>query len=145
MSILYPTRLYYTLLSIAQGHIYSTTLKGTEQLGCICPGQTLTYECSVDGSSSTTTWTGSVFDCPEIDNELIFLHRRASEDTTISCNGGDIIGRIVGNTENNFVTQINITFSPSLNGKTIECFNHNISSGSTILVGNVSIDFTTGM
>ena len=42
---------------------------------CICPGDTLTYECTVVGLG-VTVWTGSAFSCPSSNNEIALLHSR---------------------------------------------------------------------
>ena len=45
--------------------------------GCACPGDTLTYECTVVGAGSTI-WTGSAFNCSNSNYMILLLHNRFS-------------------------------------------------------------------
>ena len=133
----------YTFTIIVQ--MSALSLRGTST-HCTCPGQTLTYECSVAEDATTTIWTGSAFDCSEKENQLIFLPSRARDNQTQrTCNRGDIVGHITGIVDNVFVTQLNITLNPSLDGKTVQCFYRDVASDSKVLVGNESIEITTGL
>ena len=44
-------------------------------IGCVRPGDTLTYECTVTGPYGATVWTGTAFECSHNrENEIILLH-----------------------------------------------------------------------
>ena len=89
--------------------------------GCICPGDTLTYECTVAGGSSTV-WTGNAFICPS--NEITLLHSRF-ESITHSCNNGSIVGRSLAVEGNNYTSQLKVRVNPDIAGKTIMCIGDN--------------------
>ena len=87
--------------------------------GCVCPGDILTYECTVMGGYST------VWICPEC--EIILLHTRfkSANGTTISCNNGAIVGQSLGVQGNNYTSQLNVTITAETAGKTIMCIRDN--------------------
>ena len=62
---------------------------------------------------------------------------------TKGCNNGAITGRGIRVIGNNYTSQINITLDPSMDGKSVVCSYENGSSDT--IVGNSSIEFTTGM
>ena len=80
----------HSIIIIAQ-RVTVTMLKSSSQ--CVCPGDELTYECTVEGDAGATLWTGTVFDCPETENQLEFVHRRRFIKTIRTCNNGAIVGR----------------------------------------------------
>jgi hypothetical protein len=87
--------------------------------GCVCPGDTLTYECTVERGVATV-WTGSAID----HNNIVLLH---SHDRGVYryCNNGTIVAR--GHIEGNYsyTSQLNVTITPDTAGKTIECARDN--------------------
>ena len=92
--------------------------------GCVCPGDTLSYECTVVSHSTergATIWTGSAFNCYEI----LLFHHRFNIGTNRTCNNGAIVARIISVEGNNYTSQLNITVTPDTAGKTIECLNYN--------------------
>jgi hypothetical protein len=104
--------------------------------GCVCPDDTLTYECTVAAGSSTggtsTVWTGNAFICPP-QNEIVLVHSRFESANGIShsCNNGAIVGRILSVEDNNYTSQLNVTVIPNTAGKTITCIGDN---GSTTML-----------
>ena len=89
--------------------------------GYVSPGDILTYECTVMGAVSTF-WTGSAFDCPNYGNEILLLHSRfLHSGTSGSCNNGSIVARGLSVDGNNFTSQLNVTVTPVIGGKTITC------------------------
>ena len=77
----------------------------TSNSDCICPGHTLTFECTVMRGVGTV-WRGSALNCNSGNNE-IFLHDGAHgnglEEPIIGCNNGNIVGQVV-ETENGSYT-----------------------------------------
>ena len=67
--------------------------------GCVCLGDTLTYNCTVMGSfGGATIWRGSALrGCEPTDEEIILLHSRytMSNSTYGVCNNGYIVGRSI--------------------------------------------------
>ena len=89
---------------------------------CVCPGDDLTYECTVVGAGSTV-WTGSAFSCSTSNNEITLLHSRFSstQGDYGSCNNGDIVARSLSVEGNNYTSQLNVTVTYDTAGKTIMC------------------------
>ena len=106
---------------------------------CVCPGYTLTLECTVVGTPlGTTVWQGSFFDCS---NGIILLHdsnRFMFEKK--DCNNGSIVGQGLAINGNRYTTQLNITVSDNVIGESIECY-YNFNE--QILVESLTIN-TTG-
>ena len=106
--------------------------------GCICPGYTLTYECTVIGELlGATIWEGSAFSC--LSDEITLLHRQFPESARGQCNSGSIVGRSLRIDNGSYYTsQLNVTVSSDMIGKSIVCFYDN-QSGIKELVGNLNI------
>ena len=82
---------------------------------CICPGQNVTYECTVVGGL-LTVWGGSVMGtgC-----EITLFHGYPGSYTI--CNNGAVVGRGVEVNNNCFTSQLTILLTPDLNQRTIQC------------------------
>ena len=106
---------------------------------CICPGYTLTLECTVVGTPlGTTVWRGNFFDCS---NGIILLHD--SDRFTLEkkdCNDGSIVAQGLIIDGDNYTSQLNITMNSDINGESIECY-YNFDE--EIFVGSLTIN-TTG-
>ena len=92
--------------------------------GCVCPGDTLTYECTAMGvtGGSSTVWTGTAFECLCCNDNIILPHDLFS---SRSCNNGDIVARGLSVEGNNYTSQLNVTVTPDTAGKTVECHRDN--------------------
>ena len=125
-------------------------LDGMEE--CICPGQSLTYECTVMGElEGMTVWSGSVFDNYCISCEISLFHRNfdSTEGSFGEC--GEIMGRSLRvninetdgfNSVGYLVSQVNVPVSSNTAGKNIEC---QYDDGNTYLpVGDMIIPAETG-
>ena len=91
---------------------------------CVCAGDKLIYTCTVqvNNSNGNTIWNGTAFtDC--LQNEITLLHSRFSSTGDFGwCNKGAIMARSLGAEENNnYTSQLNITLTPYIAGKTIMC------------------------
>ena len=94
---------------------------------CVCPGDTLTYECTVIGSQlGTTVWSGTAFECTS--GEISLLHSAYGETSGLraydECNNGSIMAQCLGIEESmtmSYTSQLNITVSTHVIGKSIEC------------------------
>ena len=80
----------------------------------------------------STLWSGSAFDCAS--NEITLQHSLYTDNNTLSaraygeCNKGSIVAQILGiRNINIYVSQLNVTVSDRVIGKTIECFYDNIN------------------
>jgi hypothetical protein len=109
--------------------------------GCVCPGDTLTYECTIVGEKSTV-WSGNAFICPSINNDIVLLHSRFESEngTSSSCNNGDIVGRSLAVEGNNYTSQLNVTIAPDTAGNTVECISDNGTT--TMLIYSLVIPST---
>ena len=87
---------------------------------CICPGYTLTLECTVSGTSfGTTIWRGDFFDC---NNGIILLHNKDRFTAEKRhCNGGAISGQGLAINGSCYTSQLNIAMNDSINGRSVEC------------------------
>lgn len=114
---------------------------------CVCPGFSVTYECTVRGTENGfTVWQGSAFNCAS--NEIALRHQRySSEEGALGeCNGGSILGRSLRIAGGSFYTsQLSVRVSHEVMGKTVECILDDINSTSR-LIGNaiVPVNITTG-
>ena len=90
---------------------------------CKCPGDTLTFECSVVGESyGITIWRGTALDECE-DQEISLRHDRFTEPMGArkSCNNNSIVGQSLGVENRCYSSQLNVTVTLDNVGKTIEC------------------------
>ena len=108
---------------------------------CLCPECELIVECTLT-SGGATVWQGTIFDGCQ--NEKITLrHSQFTSGSPLlseSCGTrGLIVGRGVSVANESFTSQLTVTLSEDLSGKTIECANE---SGQT--VGSKQIDIPSG-
>ena len=92
-----------------------------------------------------TVWSGTAFDCENSANGMVLLHSRfglSDRDYTKTCNNGAISGRGVTASDSFYTSQVNVTISRDLIGKTIECAHY---GGSSQAVGSLRITTTTSM
>ena len=113
---------------------------------CTCPGDTLTFECAVMGKSyGLTVWTGSVFSNCLAVQEIVLFH------SDIGANGASTLRKcsyIHGNVsivaqglrvENgSYISQLNVTVTSDVIGKSIECLYDN-QINTTTTVGSLNL------
>ena len=96
---------------------------------CICPGDIVTYECTVVGNyGGFTVWMGDFFHCSSGKRVIELLHRPLVEGGTSNertCNNGAVVGRIIRVENGTFTSQLNVSLTPDIVGKSIECANDN--------------------
>ena len=98
---------------------------------CLCPGESLTYECTVMGEpGGSTVWQGSVFNCTNHEISLFHSLYETTEGAYGECD--DIVGQSVRNTTNSdnnsttyYVSQLTVPISSGTEGRTIECLYDN--------------------
>ena len=99
------------------------------------------YNCSVIGEGSTV-WTGSAFDCPDINNSIILRHSEfltGNATAQETCNNGSIAGRGVSVDGDCFTSQLYFSVTSDFVGE-----NHNViciyENGSCeLIIGNATI------
>ena len=88
---------------------------------CPCPGQNLTFECTIVGGG-TTVWQGAqVFDCPNFSNQILLRHNSFGSSVMGECNAGSIVGRSLRVDGNRYTSQLSIEYNEHLNGSNITC------------------------
>ena len=98
----------------------------------------LTFECSVIGRPvGSTVWRGSAFDCPN--EEIVLLHSlfMSKSGSYGMCNNGSIVGRGLRSENGCYTSQLNVTVTPDMIGKSIECVHDDITSTSTVGTLNI--------
>ena len=116
------------------------TLQSPANVSCACPGEVLTFVCIIN-EGGTTLWTGTAFSCNS--NEILLRHSQFSESggTSGSCNNGAISGQSIGVTDGCYSSELDVTVSPNLNGRTILC-NHDGTTQRNI--GSSTLNIVTG-
>ena len=108
---------------------------------CNCPGDTLTFECSVVGESyGITIWRGSALGKCEV-QEISLRHDRFTElmGARESCNNNSIVGQSLGVENRRYSSQLNVTATLDKIGKTIECAYYNITESNTVGLLNITL------
>ena len=87
---------------------------------CACPGEVLTYTCTVDGGN-VTIWGGSALnDCAG--HQIILDHRQFNNPgASGECNDGYILGKSVDINGTCYTSQLNVTVSNRLNNTNVTC------------------------
>ena len=128
-----------------QLHAVSAAATGliSSSSGCKYPGDTLTYECTVEGGVATV-WKGSVFDLCEKSDYRPLLHTRdytnSSKVQYVECdNITTVVLQAIASDNNtmNHTSYATIIAHCKLDGLTIVCLNDNGSE--EIMVGNITI------
>ena len=93
--------------------------------GCICTGDIVTYECTAM-ETEAIIWTGSAFNCQSSGNEIVLLPR-SYRIYAVTCNNGAtfIAGQNLALQGNHHTSQLNVTTTPDIAGKTVECHRDN--------------------
>ena len=66
-----------------------------------------------------TFWSGTAFKCQYSSNAIILLHSQFNS-SHVTCNDGTIIAKSISLEGNNYTSQLNITVTPDIVGKTTE-------------------------
>ena len=113
------------------------------RLESTCPGDTLTFQCTITGSSghaTVTVWNGSAFECAESSNDISLLHSRFNTSFTGYCNNGSIVGQSLYAEDNDYTSKLTITITSNMTGKTIQC---NYDNGTSVrLIGCYTINYS---
>ena len=119
----------------------------TNVKGCACPGDILTYKCTVVGGFGGATilrgksTTFSCYSAGSHGQKIILWHRLFDIGTSGVCNNGTIVGQSLRAENGSYTSQFNITVSSELIGETIECAHDNGSITSP--VGHLKISRTS--
>ena len=96
----------------------------------ICAGDIVAFVCSVS-SGVATVWRGSIFDCPNIGNQIILRHSSFENEIYSACSDGDIVAYSSGVTSNgSYISQLNVTVSPEMHNGTIKCIQEDFNKTS---------------
>ena len=107
---------------------------------CFCPDDVVLYRCVVCGGLATV-WEGSAFQC--LSGEITLTHNDFGTPNAYGeCNTGAIIGRGLSIEAGCYISQLNITFSAQLQGKTVSC---SVDDGRFATeIGNAVLNTSTG-
>ena len=87
--------------------------------GCVCFNETITYECTIKGRiNGATVWRGSAFNC--LGNDINLLHSSIGSGIG-TCNNGAIVAQKLRATDGFYTSQLNVTISSDVIGKSVEC------------------------
>jgi hypothetical protein len=112
---------------------------------CFRPCDTVMYECTVIGDQGGfTVWMGDFFHCSSGKRVMELQHSPTRvgdtpEFTDRTCNNGSIMGRIILAENGIFISQLNVTLTSDIVGRSIECAYDN---GTIHRIG--SLNLTTG-
>ena len=115
-----------TILLLTLSYIISlisanNSLNCDYQGNCLCPDDVLTFLCNVSDGVATV-WKGSIFDCPNIENQIVLRHSRFKEGISVPCNDHrKVIAYSIESTNNSYISQLNVTVSPEMQNLTVEC------------------------
>ena len=123
-----------------------TTLGSKATNVTACRGDTLTFECPVNGIGSTVWKLGSASKCTPTNNEIILLHSRYNN-ASGDCSEGDVVAyaEIIYSSNNNYLSQINVTVTSAYTGTTftITCDHDN---GTTVIkVSNWTVSISSSV
>ena len=117
----------------------SDSLECGSQIECICPGNTVNFECTVVGAIATV-WKGSFFDCPS--NSVVLRHRIFTPGINGTCNNGKVVATGIEVINNRYSSQLIVTVDSGMNNGSVEC----IRDGSTeTTVGTCPLVLAQGM
>ena len=101
-------------------------LSGSSFSGPVCRGESLIFECKINGGTSTA-WTGTVLfnNCTGTNNEAVLLHNRFNSSTNerVTCNNGALIAQSLYYVEGDqyYTSQLIVTINSTLIGTNIKC------------------------
>ena len=115
-----------------------TGLNTITEYDCGCPGQNVSYSCTVNGGVFTK-WSGTAFMCGG--NEIILRHNDF-EGSVRECNNGAIAGYGTQIDGDCYTSRLDVTLSPELNGRTVTC---SVDDGNNVMsMGTRTLMITTG-
>ena len=112
------------------------------QSECTCLGDTLTFECTVEGEAyGITVWHGSAFSKCLPGQEISLLHSQFTGSRTArrDCNNGLIVAQSITVKNGFYVSQLNITVTSDVIGKKVLCAYDTNSNFTTIGSLNLAI------
>jgi hypothetical protein len=120
-----PTNTIAALIIIIECKIKENIMDVSMNNDCLCPGDTVTYECTVIGDNGgITVWTGDFFRCPNGEREIGLVHNDFASGQRVRmymCNDGNVVGRIVRAENGGYTSQLNVTLTSYSVGQSIEC------------------------
>ena len=93
-------------------------------------------------SGGNTVWLGTAFNCHNSNNEITLLHTQFPFTAYGECNNGTIVARSWRVQENVYTSQLTVSVSAAIIGRSIMCIHDSISSNN--VVGSSTIEATTG-
>ena len=115
------------------------------RIECACPGDLLTFNCTVVGGTATI-FRGTAFDCPNAGNQTILSHSQFNDlpsAMVLLCNNGLIMGQPLSVTGNCYISELNVTVSNEVHNKTVQCI-YNSDVAVSVPVGIATITVILG-
>lgn len=82
-----------------------------------------------------TVWTGTAFNCPSSQNQIVFRHSEFESESVKRCTDGRIVGKPLDGSNDNFISQLNVSVDAELNNRVVKCGTTSTTIGtSTIYV-----------
>ena len=126
-----------------QSFLHYNNIAVSQKNGCVCLGDNLTINCTVLATADEVTiWKGTAFDCEDRNNKITLIHNRfmSPGGTSKDCNNGAIVAQSIGVEDSQYSSQLNVTVTDDMAGKTIMCLTANASDqiiqfSTTITIG----------
>ena len=112
----------------------------------MCLGDIVTYECTIGGNAQAgaTVWSGSAFECPTTNNQLITVLplRNTSHPIIKTC--GDITARFfhTEQVQGNYTSELSLHVTAEAVGSTVSC---SYDDGISIMLIFSTVVMITGM
>ena len=109
---------------------HNTIIAVSPKNGCVCPGDNLIFRCTALATADDVTiWKGTAIDCRDGNNIIVLIHSRfiSPGGTSRDCNNGAIVARSIGLEDRQYTSQLNVTVTNEMAGKTIICLTANAS------------------
>ena len=115
------------VISMLSLSLYTSLISSNNLLHCdyqrniiLCPEDVVVFVCRVSGGVATV-WRGSIFNCPDHGNQILLRHRNFENETSGTCNDGEIIAYSSEVANNSYSSQLNVTVTPEIHNGTVEC------------------------
>ena len=91
-------------------------------------------------------WTGTSFDCPSTQDQIVLCYSEFFLQNLVECNGGLIVAQPLCVNNSRYTSQLNISVDAGLNNKTVQCIELHVlmaigTSTITVISGKCIIEY----